>query len=159
MEFGIWVEPEMVNPDSDLYRAHPDWALDTPGYEPELGRHQLVLDLARPEAFAHVFGQLDALLTDHEIAYVKWDMNRSHVQGSGADGAAGRAPRRWRSTDCSTSSERDIRRSRSRAVRRAVPASTTPSSLAQNECGRATATTRWNARPSSGAPRCSSRRR
>ena len=89
MEFGIWVEPEMVNPDSDLYRAHPDWALDTPGYEPVLGRHQLVLDLARPEAFAHVFGQLDALLTDHEIAYVKWDMNRSHVQGSGADGAAG----------------------------------------------------------------------
>ena len=69
MEFGIWVEPEMVNPDSDLYRAHPDWALDTPGYEPVLGRHQLVLDLARPEAFAHVFGQLDALLADHEIAY------------------------------------------------------------------------------------------
>ncbi|MGD9704669.1 MAG: alpha-galactosidase [Acidimicrobiia bacterium] len=89
MEFGIWVEPEMVNPDSDLYRAHPEWALDTPGYEPVLGRHQLVLDLARPEAFAHVFGQLDALLSDHDIAYVKWDMNRNHVQGSGANGAAG----------------------------------------------------------------------
>ena len=47
MEFGIWVEPEMVNPDSDLYRAHPDWALATDGYEPVLARHQLVLDLAR----------------------------------------------------------------------------------------------------------------
>ena len=48
MEFGIWVEPEMVNPDSDLYRAHPDWALATEGYEPVLGRQQLVLDLATP---------------------------------------------------------------------------------------------------------------
>jgi alpha-galactosidase len=89
MEFGIWVEPEMVNPDSDLYRAHPDWALATAGYEAPLARHQLVLDLANPGAYAHVFGQLDALLRDHDIAYVKWDMNRDHVQGSGADGAPG----------------------------------------------------------------------
>jgi len=89
MEFGIWVEPEMVNPDSDLYRAHPEWALVTEGYEPVLGRHQLVLDLADPGAYAHVFGQLDALLRDHDISYLKWDMNRDHVQGSGADGAAG----------------------------------------------------------------------
>ena len=89
MEFGIWVEPEMVNPDSDLYRAHPDWALVTDGYDPVLGRHQLVLDLARPEASAHVLGQLDALLSSYDIRYVKWDMNRAHVQASGADGAAG----------------------------------------------------------------------
>lgn len=89
MEFGIWVEPEMVNPDSDLMRAHPEWALTTEGYEPVLGRHQLVLDLANPDAYAHVFALLDALLGDHDIAYVKWDMNRDHVQGSGADGAAG----------------------------------------------------------------------
>jgi alpha-galactosidase len=89
MEFGIWVEPEMVNPDSDLYRAHPEWALVTPGYEPVLGRNQLVLNLAHDEAFAHVLGQLDRLLTDHNIGFVKWDMNRNHVQGSGADGAAG----------------------------------------------------------------------
>jgi alpha-galactosidase len=79
----------MVNPDSDLYRAHPDWTLATDGYEPPLGRNQLVLDLARREAFDHVLDQLDALLADHDIAYVKWDMNRDHVQGSGADGAAG----------------------------------------------------------------------
>ncbi len=89
MEFGIWVEPEMVNPDSDLFRAHPEWALVTEGYPPVLGRRQLVLNLAHPDAFAHVLGQLDALLRDHEVQYVKWDMNRNHVQGSGSDGAAG----------------------------------------------------------------------
>ncbi len=89
MEFGIWVEPEMVNPDSDLFRAHPDWALATAGYEPVLGRNQLVLDLGRPEAFAHILDHLDTLLRDHDISSVKWDMNRDHVQGSGASGAAG----------------------------------------------------------------------
>lgn len=89
MEFGIWVEPEMVNPDSELYRQHPDWVLATDGYEPVLGRHQLVLDLGRDEVFQYLLGQLDALLRDHDIAYVKWDMNRPHVQGSGARGAAG----------------------------------------------------------------------
>lgn len=89
MDFGIWVEPEMVSSDSDLYRAHPEWALATSGYEPVLGRHQLVLDLARIEAYGEVFGRLDALLRDHDIAFVKWDMNRDHVQGSGADGRAG----------------------------------------------------------------------
>jgi alpha-galactosidase len=89
MDFGIWVEPEMVNPDSDLFRAHPEWVLATEGYEPVLGRNQLVLDLAVPGAYDHVLGQLDALLADHDIAYIKWDMNRDHVQGSGSDGAAG----------------------------------------------------------------------
>ena len=89
MDFGIWVEPEMVNPDSDLYRAHPEWALTTDGYEPVSARHQLVLDLARPDAFDHVLGRLDALLGDHDIAFVKWDMNRDHVGGSGAGGGAG----------------------------------------------------------------------
>ncbi|MBA3289760.1 MAG: alpha-galactosidase [Acidimicrobiia bacterium] len=89
MDFGIWVEPEMVNPDSDLYRAHPEWALATDGYEPVLGRQQLVLDLARGEAFAEVAARLDALLSDHDIAFVKWDMNRDHTQASGADGRAG----------------------------------------------------------------------
>jgi alpha-galactosidase len=89
MEFGIWVEPEMVNPDSDVMRAHPDWALVTDGYEPVSGRNQLVLDLARPDAYEHVLGLLDALLRGHDIAYVKWDMNRDHVQGSSATGSAG----------------------------------------------------------------------
>ena len=89
MEFGIWVEPEMVNPDSDLYRAHPDWVLATDGYEPVLGRNQLVLDLGHPDAFAHVLAAIDALLADHDISYVKWDMNRDHVQASGTTGSAG----------------------------------------------------------------------
>jgi alpha-galactosidase len=89
MEFGIWVEPEMVSPDSDVFRAHPDWALVTDGYQPVLGRQQLVLDLGNPAAFAFIEEALDALLRDHDIAYVKWDMNRDHIQGSGRDGAAG----------------------------------------------------------------------
>jgi alpha-galactosidase len=89
MEFGIWVEPEMVNPDSELYRAHPDWVLATPGYPPVTGRHQLVVDLARADAYAEVRDRLDALLGDHAIAFVKWDMNRDHAQGSGASGRAG----------------------------------------------------------------------
>jgi alpha-galactosidase len=89
MDFGIWVEPEMVNPDSDLFRAHPEWVLTTPGYEPVLGRNQLVLNLAIADAYAHIRDALDRLLTEHEIAFVKWDMNRNHVQGSGSHGAAG----------------------------------------------------------------------
>ena len=61
MEFGLWVEPEMVNPDSDLYRAHPDWVIHFAGRPRSEARTQLVLNLAHPDAFAHVFGQLDAL--------------------------------------------------------------------------------------------------
>jgi alpha-galactosidase len=72
MEFGVWVEPEMVNPDSDLYRAHPDWVLGT-----QLPfRNQLVLDLSIPGAHAHVRDQLAALLEAYDIAYLKWDHNR-----------------------------------------------------------------------------------
>ena len=88
MEFGIWVEPEMANPDSDVMRAHPEWAMVSAGYEPVMGRRQHVLDLTNPAAFAHVLKALDALLRDHRISYVKWDMNRWHVQGSGSEGTA-----------------------------------------------------------------------
>jgi alpha-galactosidase len=79
MQFGIWVEPEMVNPDSDLYRAHPEWTLVDDRYPAVFGRHQLVLDLGRDEVRDYLFGHLDALLRDHDIAYVKWDMNRDLV--------------------------------------------------------------------------------
>jgi alpha-galactosidase len=89
MEFGIWVEPEMVNPDSDLYRAHPEWVLADLRREPILSRSQLVLNLAHPDCFAHIFNALDALLRDHEIAFVKWDMNRPLVDPVAADGSAG----------------------------------------------------------------------
>lgn len=88
MEFGLWVEPEMVNPDSDLYRKHPEWTLTTEGYEPVLGRHQLVLDLGRDDVRDFLFAALDTILRDHEIAFLKWDMNREIVQGSRAGRAA-----------------------------------------------------------------------
>ncbi|MFW2382994.1 MAG: alpha-galactosidase [Acidimicrobiales bacterium] len=89
MVFGIWFEPEMVNPDSDLYRLHPEWTLTTEGYDPVLGRHQLVLDFGRSEVRANLFDQIDSILRDHRIGYVKWDMNRVIVQGSDASGRAG----------------------------------------------------------------------
>lgn len=82
LEFGLWVEPEMVNPDSDLYRNHPDWALSDTRYDTILGRNQLVLDLGRPDAFAYILERLDALLSAYEISYLKWDMNRDHTQGT-----------------------------------------------------------------------------
>ena len=77
MRFGIWVEPEMVSEDSDLYRAHPDWALTLPGRRPATGRGQLALDLARPEVVDYILGWMTDLLQNHDIAYVKWDMNRN----------------------------------------------------------------------------------
>ncbi len=82
MQFGLWVEPEMVNPDSELYRKHPEWTLTTVGYEPVLGRNQLVLDCGRREVRDFLFDALDALLREYDIAYLKWDMNREIVQGS-----------------------------------------------------------------------------
>jgi alpha-galactosidase len=89
MDFGIWIEPEMVNRESDLVRAHPDWVLHAVDYEPVMARHQLLLDLTNEQAFAHVFAQLDALLRDHDIAFVKWDMNRPLIHATSVDGAAG----------------------------------------------------------------------
>ncbi len=76
MEFGLWVEPEMVNPDSDLARAHPDWVMATGGRSPILSRHQQVLDLGNDDAFAYVLARLDAILDEYPIAYLKWDHNR-----------------------------------------------------------------------------------
>ncbi len=84
MEFGLWIEPEMVNPDSDLYRAHPDWVLATGDRLPRLERHQLVLDLANPQVWRHLYGQFDALLTDHAIDFIKWDHNRDLHEAGGS---------------------------------------------------------------------------
>ena len=89
MDFGIWVEPEMVNEDSDLFRAHPDWALVSPDYEPVRSRNQLVLNLAHEPAYQYVFTKLDSLLSDNKITFIKWDMNRPHVQATLHGGAAG----------------------------------------------------------------------
>ena len=79
MEFGLWVEPEMVNPDSDLYRAHPDWALQLEPYPLVTGRNQLVLDLTNPDVTNYLFERLDNLLSQYRISYFKWDMNRDLV--------------------------------------------------------------------------------
>ncbi|GLJ91788.1 alpha-galactosidase [Streptomyces poonensis] len=76
MQFGIWVEPEMVNPDSDLYRAHPDWVQYRPGRARTEFRNQLVLNLARADVQEYLWERLDALLADAPIDYVKWDFNR-----------------------------------------------------------------------------------
>jgi alpha-galactosidase len=74
MTFGLWFEPEMVNPDSDLFRAHPDWALGPDDQTP--GRHQLVLNMGLPEVRDHLHDRIAAILSAHDIDYVKWDHNR-----------------------------------------------------------------------------------
>ncbi|HKD58916.1 MAG TPA: alpha-galactosidase [Terracidiphilus sp.] len=77
MDFGLWVEPEMVNPDSDLYRQHPDWVLNFPGRPRSEQRNQLVLNLARSDVHDYVLGFLDKLLSENDIAFLKWDYNRN----------------------------------------------------------------------------------
>ncbi len=79
MSFGLWVEPEMVNPDSDLYRAHPDWALGVAGRPLITSRNQLVLDMAREEVCDYLFGKIAALLETLPISYLKWDHNRDLI--------------------------------------------------------------------------------
>ncbi|HEV2493565.1 MAG TPA: alpha-galactosidase [Terriglobia bacterium] len=76
MDFGLWFEPEMVNPDSDLYRRHPDWVMNFPGRPRSEARHQLVLNMARDDVKEYIFGVLDKLLSENNIKYIKWDMNR-----------------------------------------------------------------------------------
>jgi alpha-galactosidase len=76
MGFGLWMEPEMVSPDSELYRAHPDWCLHVPDHSRSLGRHQLVLDLTRREVVDYLHQRLHEILSSAPIRYVKWDMNR-----------------------------------------------------------------------------------
>ncbi len=77
LQFGLWLEPEMISPDSDLYRAHPEWALADPGRGPMVARHQLVLDMGRTEVRDYLFETISGLLRNARIEYVKWDFNRS----------------------------------------------------------------------------------
>ena len=76
MKFGLWVEPEMINRDSDLFRAHPDWVIHFPGRPQTEGRNQMVLNMARADVKEHIFGVLDRLLAENDIKFIKWDMNR-----------------------------------------------------------------------------------
>lgn len=85
IEFGLWFEGEMVNPDSDLYRAHPDWILQEPGRIPVEGRWQQVLDLTKEGAYNHVLEQTSKVLSENNIAYIKWDHNR-HLSDPISDG-------------------------------------------------------------------------
>jgi alpha-galactosidase len=80
MDFGLWVEPEMVNPDSNLYRAHPDWVLNFPGRPRSEARTQLVLNLSRDDVKEYVFNSLDKLLSENDISFLKWDLNRSFAE-------------------------------------------------------------------------------
>lgn len=77
MQFGIWIEPEMVNEDSELFRGHPDWCLRVPGRAPNLERYQLVLDMSRAEVRDYLFESISRILEESHAEYVKWDMNRS----------------------------------------------------------------------------------
>ncbi len=76
MDFGLWFEPEMVNPDSDLYRKHPDWVMNFPGRPRSEERNQLVLNMARDDVKEYVFHAVDTVLSENNIKFVKWDMNR-----------------------------------------------------------------------------------
>ena len=88
MEFGLWFEPEMISPESDLYRKNPQWMLHTKGYQQVTIRNQYVLNLQIPEAFAYIFERMDSLLSEYDIRYIKWDMNRELVQASHNNTAA-----------------------------------------------------------------------
>jgi alpha-galactosidase len=77
MDFGLWIEPEMVNPNSDLYRAHPEWAIHFPNRTPNEMRQQLILNMGRGDVQQYLISQLDKILSENNIAFIKWDMNRN----------------------------------------------------------------------------------
>jgi alpha-galactosidase len=93
MGFGLWLEPEMVNPDSDLYRAHPEWVYHFATRSRTEARNQLVLNLARPDVAEWVYGTVDRLLSENDIQFIKWDMNR-HFSEPGWPAMAGNNPER-----------------------------------------------------------------
>jgi len=93
MQFGLWFEPEMVNPDSALYREHPDWVLHHSDIETPLARNQLVLDVANKTVADHLFNHIDQLVSEYKIDYLKWDMNRDLVlPGDGKNSRANKQP-------------------------------------------------------------------
>ena len=84
LKFGIWYEPEMISPDSELFRAHPDWCVHVPGRKPSIARHQYVLDVSRPDVRENIFGQICSVLKKYPIDYVKWDFNRNLSEAGSA---------------------------------------------------------------------------
>lgn len=84
MQFGLWFEPEMVSPDSDLYRAHPDWIIAFPSRPSSIGRNQYILDLSRKDVREYIIGFISEILSSASISYVKWDMNRNMTEAGSA---------------------------------------------------------------------------
>ena len=94
MDFGLWIEPEMVNPDSELYRQHPDWVIHFPTRSRTEGRHQLILNLAKPDVQDYLIDKIDILLSESNITFIKWDMNRN-VSEPGWPDAPGEPRELW----------------------------------------------------------------
>jgi alpha-galactosidase len=95
MDFGLWVEPEMVNPDSDLYRKHPDWAMHFPNRPRSEARNQLILNMARDDVKEYIFGVLDKLVSENDIAFLKWDMNRNASEPGWPEVAPAEQKKMW----------------------------------------------------------------
>jgi len=95
MDFGLWVEPEMINADSDLYRKHPDWVMNFPDRPRSELRNQMVLNMARADVRDYIFGVLDKLATDYKIRYFKWDMNRSFSEPGWPEAGAANERKLW----------------------------------------------------------------
>ena len=95
MDFGLWVEPEMVNPDSDLYRKHPDWAMHFPGRPRSPARNQLILNMARDDVKEYIFGVLDKIVSENDIAFLKWDMNRNASEPGWPEVAPAEQKKMW----------------------------------------------------------------
>lgn len=84
LKFGIWYEPEMISPDSDLFRAHPDWHIHVPNRENSIGRHQYVIDMTRQDVRDYLFNKMSEVLANNDIDYVKWDFNRNITEAGSA---------------------------------------------------------------------------
>ncbi|MGN1408987.1 MAG: alpha-galactosidase [Eubacteriales bacterium] len=84
LKFGIWYEPEMISPDSDLYRAHPDWCIHVPGRDRSLGRNQCVIDMSREDVRENIYAQMKSVLSKYKIDYLKWDFNRNLTEAGSA---------------------------------------------------------------------------
>lgn len=95
MDFGIWVEPEMVNPNSRLYKEHPEWVYHFPDRPRSEGRNQLVLNLAREDVQQFIYDAIDNLLVSYDISFIKWDMNRYFSEPGWPEAQAGRDREVW----------------------------------------------------------------
>ncbi len=84
LKFGIWYEPEMISPDSDLFRTHPDWHIHVPNRESSIGRHQYVIDMTRQDVRDYLFNKMSEVLANNDIDYVKWDFNRNITEAGSA---------------------------------------------------------------------------